>query len=78
MAAKVEASSAFRGIGLVKLMGRQSGFIAMQVTQIAQALLRRGRYTRILRLAHALAFAGTCVCIERGHGQCTLGTQRRG
>ena len=31
MAAKVEASSAFRGIGLVKLMGRQSGFIAMQV-----------------------------------------------
>ena len=32
MAAKVEASSAFRGIGIVKLMGRQSGFIAMQVT----------------------------------------------
>lgn len=31
MAAKVEASSAFRGIGIVKLMGRQSGFIAMQV-----------------------------------------------
>ena len=31
MAAKVEAMSAYRGIGLVKLMGRQSGFIAMQV-----------------------------------------------
>lgn len=31
MAAKVEASSARRGVGLVKLMGRQSGFIAMQV-----------------------------------------------
>ena len=31
LAAKVEASSARRGIGLVKLMGRQSGFIAMQV-----------------------------------------------
>jgi len=31
MAAKVEASSAYRGIGIVKLMGRQSGFIAMQV-----------------------------------------------
>ena len=30
LAAKVEASSAYRGIGLVKLMGRQSGFIAMQ------------------------------------------------
>ena len=28
-AAYVEASSAFRGVGLVKLMGRQSGFIAM-------------------------------------------------
>lgn len=31
LAAKVEAASAFRGIGIVKLMGRQSGFIAMQV-----------------------------------------------
>ena len=29
---KVEASSAFRGIGVVKLMGRQSGFIAMQAS----------------------------------------------
>ena len=29
-AAYVEASSAFRGVGLVKLMGRQSGFIAVQ------------------------------------------------
>lgn len=32
LAAKVEASSAYRGIGLVKLMGRQSGFIAMQAS----------------------------------------------
>ena len=32
LAAKVEASSAFRGIGLVKLMGRSSGFIAMQAS----------------------------------------------
>ena len=31
LAAKVEAVSAYRGIGIVKLMGRQSGFIAMQV-----------------------------------------------
>ena len=29
-AAKVEASSAYRGVGLVKLMGRDSGFIAVQ------------------------------------------------
>ncbi|CAD7699284.1 unnamed protein product [Ostreobium quekettii] len=32
LAAKVEASSAYKGIGLVKLMGRQSGFIAMQAS----------------------------------------------
>ena len=32
LAAKVEASSAFRGVGLVKLMGRQSGFIAMNAS----------------------------------------------
>lgn len=32
MAAKVEATSAYKGIGLVKLMGRQSGFIAMQAS----------------------------------------------
>jgi 6-phosphofructokinase 1 len=31
LAAKVEASSAYRGIGIVKLMGRQSGFITVQV-----------------------------------------------
>lgn len=31
MSAKVEARSNLDGIGLVKLMGRQSGFIAMQV-----------------------------------------------
>ena len=32
LAAKVEASSARNGVGLVKLMGRQSGFIAMQAS----------------------------------------------
>ena len=32
MAAKTEARSARRGIGLVKLMGRSSGFIAMQAS----------------------------------------------
>ena len=29
ISAKVEASSAFRGVGIVKVMGRQSGFIAV-------------------------------------------------
>ncbi len=33
MAAKVEASSAYRGVGLVKLAGRQSGFIAVKVSR---------------------------------------------
>jgi 6-phosphofructokinase 1 len=32
LAAKVEASSARRGVGVVKLMGRQSGFIAVQAS----------------------------------------------
>ena len=36
LAAHVEASSAYRGIGLVKLMGRHSGFIAVKVGQRGQ------------------------------------------
>mmetsp|Transcript_25298 Transcript_25298/g.60182 ORF Transcript_25298/g.60182 Transcript_25298/m.60182 type:complete len:455 (-) Transcript_25298:517-1881(-) len=32
LAAKVEASSTFRGIGIVKLMGRESGFIALHAS----------------------------------------------
>ena len=32
LAAKVEAGSAYHGIGVVKLMGRSSGFIAMQAS----------------------------------------------
>ena len=32
LAAKVEARSAYRGLGLVRLMGRSSGYIAMQAS----------------------------------------------
>jgi hypothetical protein len=39
LAAKVEASSADHGIGLVKLMGRSSGFIALQVPTPSALLL---------------------------------------
>jgi hypothetical protein len=39
---QVEASSARNGIGLVKLMGRQSGFIAMQASMAAGGCVRRG------------------------------------
>ena len=38
MAAKTEARSARRGIGLVKLMGRSSGFIAMQAAMASGVL----------------------------------------
>eukprot|EP00983_Pelagomonas_calceolata_P014885 472238-Pelagomonas_calceolata.AAC.6 len=41
LAAKVEASSAHHGIGLVKLMGRQSGFIAMQASMASGELMGR-------------------------------------
>ena len=40
LAAKVEASSARNGVGLVKLMGRQSGFIAMQASMASGAMMR--------------------------------------
>lgn len=36
---QVEASSAFRGVGLVKLMGRSSGFIAMQASMASGKVL---------------------------------------
>ena len=62
MAAKVEASSAFRGIGLVKLMGRQSGFIAMQAGLSAA-------------LQHPLPcnFPGTCPLNSGGSGPASRG-----
>lgn len=40
LAAKVEASSAYRGVGLVKLMGRHSGFIAVKAS--SDGMERRG------------------------------------
>ena len=37
MAAKVESCSAYQGIGLVKLMGRQSGFVAVEASMASGA-----------------------------------------
>lgn len=37
LAAKVEASSGYKGLGIVKLMGRSSGFIAMQASMASGA-----------------------------------------
>jgi 6-phosphofructokinase len=39
LAAKVEAVSGYRGLGIVKLMGRSSGFIAMQASMASGGLL---------------------------------------
>ena len=39
----MEASSARNGIGLVKLMGRQSGFIAMQASMASGGVGGRGK-----------------------------------
>ena len=39
---QVEASSAYQGVGIVKLMGRQSGFITVQVIQAAFWVGRSG------------------------------------
>lgn len=60
LAAKVESSSAYHGIGVVKLMGRSSGFIAMQ------ASLASG--TRATAAAVPCEFSMTDVPIELSLG----------
>nr|AIN35079.1 phosphofructokinase [Dunaliella tertiolecta] len=77
LAAKVEASSAHHGIGLVKLMGRQSGFIAMQasmasgvvdvclIPEIQFDLQKLNEY-----VAKVIERKGHCVvCLAEGAGQ---------
>lgn len=68
--AQVEASSAYRGIGLVKLMGRQSGFIAVQVLQlvckVVDVVLKgccRGATVSAAVLPSALPSALPSVCV---------------
>ena len=41
LAAKVEARSAYNGLGLVRLMGRSSGYIAMQASMASGACCPR-------------------------------------
>lgn len=80
LAAKVEASSARRGIGLVKLMGRQSGFIAMQASMasgVVDAVLIpevpftiKGDNGLFKYLDGVLEKKGHCVvCVAEGAGQ---------
>ena len=49
----MEASSAFRGVGLVKLMGRSSGFIAMQASMASGKLQHHVRLTWAPSTVHA-------------------------
>ena len=55
---QVEASSAFRGVGLVKLMGRSSGFIAMQASMASGKLQHHVLLTRAPSTVHAQTFVG--------------------
>lgn len=77
LAAKVEASSAHRGVGLVRLMGRQSGYIAMQASMASGVvdicLIPEVPFT-IPRLCAAVETVldrqGHCVvCVAEGAGQ---------
>lgn len=77
MAAKVEARSTRRGIGLVKLMGRSSGFITMQASMasgvVDVCLIPEVPFTLPKLMAHVekiLDAKGHCVvCVAEGAGQ---------
>jgi len=80
LAAKVEASSARKGVGLVKLMGRQSGFIAMQASMasgVVDACLipevpfkLHGEKGLLKYLEGVVKAKGHCVvCVAEGAGQ---------
>lgn len=77
---QVEASSARKGIGLVKLMGRQSGFIAMQASMasgVVDAVLipevqfkmhgENGLFAYIEKVLEQKGHA--VVCVAEGAGQ---------
>ena len=77
LAAKVEAASGCRGLGIVKLMGRNSGFIAMQASMasgvVDVCLIPEIRFEMDKLLAHVggiLDRKGHCVvCVAEGAGQ---------
>ena len=88
-AAKVEAASAYRGVGLVKLMGRQSGFLAMQaamasgvvdvclIPEVRFAL--EGRRGLAAYVDAVLARQGHAVlCVAEGAGQDLLAAAGKG
>ena len=80
MAAKVEATSGYRGVGLVKLMGRCSGFIAVSAS-LASGLVDICLIPEVpYRLESVLAYLESVlqkknhavVCIAEGAGQALM------
>ncbi|KAI8467582.1 MAG: phosphofructokinase family protein [Monoraphidium minutum] len=77
LAAKVEASSGCRGLGIVKLMGRNSGFIAMEASMasgvVDVCLIPEVKFTMEKLYDHVGAILdrkGHCVvCVAEGAGQ---------
>ena len=83
LAAKVEASSAHNGLGLVKLMGRSSGFIAMQSSMssgVVDVCLIPEMHFEMKKLCEYIAKVfekkGHCVvCVAEGAGQDILDSE---
>lgn len=80
ISAKVEASSAFRGVGIVKLMGRQSGFIAVNAAMASGMVdiclipevpfKLHGEGGMLSYLEKVLAERGNAlICVAEGAGQ---------
>ncbi|KAI8113918.1 hypothetical protein M9434_002046 [Picochlorum sp. BPE23] len=84
--AKTEASSAYNGIGMVKVMGRQSGFIALDASMSSGVVdiclipevpfKLQGRKGLFCYIEKVLAKKGHCViCVAEGAGQDILATR---
>ena len=84
--AKTEASSAYNGIGMVKVMGRQSGFIALDASMSSGVVdiclipevpfKLQGRKGLFSYIEKVLAKKGHCViCVAEGAGQDILATR---
>jgi len=77
LAAKVEASSAYRGVGVVKLMGRQSGFIAMEASMasgvVDLCLIPETKFSMDKVAAHVQSIIDkkghAVICVAEGAGQ---------
>lgn len=69
LAGYVEAASAKSGLGLIKLMGRQSGYIAMQASMASGQLLPAASCLPVCSLEHACSIAIDWYPVKHGHVQ---------